>query len=51
MVLFISQIKLPSLVIDVFDIISGLNTPLAMLVSGVYLVQSNIATILTKFNI
>ena len=47
-VVFALNIKLPSIVRSVFSIISGINTPLAMLVSGVYLAQSDILTIIKK---
>ena len=47
-VIFALNIKLPSIVSSVFSIISGINTPLAMLVSGVYLAQSDILTIIRK---
>lgn len=50
-ILFLTQIQLPSLITNVLDIISGLNTPLAMIVSGVYLAQSDLKAMLTKFNI
>lgn len=41
-VLFVTQIRMPVIVTDVFDLIAGLNTPLAMMVSGVYLAQSDL---------
>ena len=47
-VVFALNIRLPSIVSSVFSIISGINTPLAMLVSGVYLAQSDILTIIRK---
>ncbi|MBQ2657647.1 MAG: AEC family transporter [Erysipelotrichaceae bacterium] len=47
-VIFGLNIKLPSIVNSVFSIISGINTPMAMLVSGVYLAQSDILTIIKK---
>lgn len=37
--IFFMQISLPKFVLDVFNIISGMNSPLAMLVLGVYLAQ------------
>lgn len=46
--LFASGIKMPSLVSDVFDLVSGLNTPLAMMVSGVYLAQCDLPAMLRK---
>ena len=50
-ILFISGIQLPVLVTDVFDLVSGLNTPLAMIVSGVYLAQCDLRAMLAKKNI
>lgn len=37
--IFFLQITLPTFVLDVFNIVSGMNSPLAMLVLGVYLAQ------------
>lgn len=51
LVLFVSGIQMPVLVTDVFEIVSGLNTPLAMLVSGVYLAQCDLVGMLKKKNI
>ena len=42
LVLFSLNIKLPTIVENVFSAISGLNTPLAMMVTGVYLAQSDL---------
>lgn len=47
-VIFALNIKLPSIVSSVFSIIGNINTPLAMLVSGVYLAQSDILSIIKK---
>lgn len=51
LVLFINGIQMPVLVTDVFDLVSGLNTPLAMMVSGVYLAQCDLLGMLKKKNI
>lgn len=51
LVLFVSGLKLPVLVTDVFDLVSGLNTPLAMMVSGVYLAQCDLLAMFKKKNI
>ena len=48
MIVFFARIQLPSIVSSIFSIISGLNTPLAMLVSGVYLAQSDLLAMLKK---
>ncbi|MBR4471959.1 MAG: AEC family transporter [Erysipelotrichaceae bacterium] len=47
-IIFFGNITLPSMVSNVFSIISGLNTPLAMIVSGVYLAQSDLLGMLRK---
>lgn len=47
-IIFFGNITLPSMVTNVFSIISGLNTPLAMIVSGVYLAQSDLLGMLRK---
>lgn len=47
-VLFLTQIQMPVIVTDVFDLIAGLNTPLAMMVSGVYLAQSDLKAMLFR---
>lgn len=49
--LFFGQIKIPLVLNNVLDNISYLNTPLAMITSGVYLAQSNILTMLKKTNV
>ncbi len=48
LVLFITQIKLPSTITTVFTLAKGLNTPLAMMVSGVYLAQCDLGPMLKK---
>lgn len=48
---FAFQIPMPSMVTTVFSLISGLNTPLAMIVSGVYLAQSDLVAMLKKKSI
>lgn len=47
-IIFTLNIKLPAIVSSVFSIISGINSPLAMMVSGVYLAQSNILPMIKK---
>lgn len=47
-ILYITQIKIPVIVTDLFGIINGINTPLAMFVSGVYLAQSDLLAMLKK---
>lgn len=51
LIMFITQISLPSTVTKVFDLVTGLNTPLAMMVSGVYLAQSDLVAMFKKKNI
>ena len=40
--IFVLQINIPDEVTDMFSMISNLNTPLAMIVSGAYLAQTNL---------
>ena len=47
-ILYITKIKIPVIVTDLFGIINSLNTPLAMFVSGVYLAQSDLLSMLKK---
>jgi len=47
-ILFFLNIKLPEVVSNVFSIIGNINSPLAMIVSGVYLAQSDLLTIIKK---
>ena len=47
-IVFALNIKLPPIVSSVFSIISGINSPLAMMVSGVYLAQSDILSMIRK---
>lgn len=42
LLIFFLQIPVPTFATDIFSIVSGLNTPLAMMVSGVYLAQSDL---------
>lgn len=42
---------IPALVTNVFSIVTGVNTPLAMMVSGVYLAQSDLLSMLKKKDI
>ena len=48
MAIYFSGISMPSIVSRLFTIISNLNTPLAMLVSGVYLAQSDLKEMIRK---
>ena len=45
-VLFVTPLQLPSMVLSGIDSIAGLNTPIAMMVLGVYLAQSDIKEVL-----
>ncbi len=47
-VIFALNIRMPAIVSSVFSIISGINSPLAMMVSGVYLAQSDILSMIKK---
>ncbi len=38
-VIFFFQVSMPTFTLDVFNIVSGMNTPLAMLILGIYLAQ------------
>ena len=51
LVVFITQIPIPSIVDNVFDLCAGINTPLAMMVSGVYLAQSDLKAMFKKISI
>lgn len=51
LLIFLLQIPMPSIVSSIFGTISGLNTPLAMIVSGVYLAQSDLVKMLKKVNV
>lgn len=42
LIIFFTQLQIPQIVTTVFNSISGLNTPLAMILSGVYLAQADI---------
>lgn len=46
--LFAAQPPLPMLVVDCLDFVAALNTPLAMIATGVYLAQVDLAEIVTK---
>ena len=48
LIIFFGNISLPQMITNIFSIISGLNTPLAMIVSGVYLAQSDLLGMLRK---
>ncbi len=46
LILFALQIKLPNILSDTLDIIGNMNTPLAMIIAGVSVAQTNIIDIL-----
>ena len=48
LLIYFSGIEMPTIATRLFSIIGGLNTPLAMLVSGVYLAQSNLKEMIRK---
>jgi predicted permease len=48
LILFFLEIPMPSILDSVFDTIGGINTPLAMFSSGVYLARSDLLGILKK---
>lgn len=50
LIIFFCQIPVPSFAKNIFSIIAGLNTPLAMIVSGVYLAQSDLLKMLKNTN-
>ena len=51
LLIYFSGISMPAIVTKLFSIVSGLNTPLAMLVSGVYLAQSDLLEMIKKKSI
>lgn len=50
LVLFVSQIQLPSILTSTMGYITNLNTPLAMFSSGIYLAQSDLVAMFKKKN-
>lgn len=46
--IYFCGIRIPSIVMQVFSLISAINTPLAMFVSGVYLAQSDLLKIIKE---
>ncbi len=48
LILFFLEIPMPSILDSVFDTIGGINTPLAMFSSGVYLARTDLLSILKK---
>lgn len=48
MIIFFFNLPVPQIVRSVFSSVSGMNTPLAMIVSGVYLAQSDLKTVFAK---
>lgn len=51
MILFFAQIRIPSVILDSMDYIADMNTPVAMLVAGFSLAQTDIRKILTNLRI
>ncbi len=51
LVCFVGRIKLPSVLVDAFDSVGSMNTPLAMLVAGATLAQSNLVSSFTNLRI
>ncbi|MBR5340568.1 MAG: AEC family transporter [Erysipelotrichaceae bacterium] len=51
LLVYFSGISMPTIVTKLFTIIGNLNTPLAMLVSGVYLAQSDLLNMIRKKSI
>lgn len=51
LIIFITQLPIPPIVDNVFELCAGINTPLAMMVSGVYLAQSDLKAMLKKVSI
>lgn len=51
LLLYALNVRVPSVVSSLFSIIGGLNTPLAMMVSGVYLAQSDLMKMIRKKDI
>lgn len=50
-ILYFSGITLPETATSIFTLVGNLNTPLAMIVSGVYLAQSDLLKALKNFNV
>lgn len=51
LIVFLCEIPMPEIATTVFGTIAGLNTPLAMMVSGVYLAQSDLVKMFKKKNV
>ncbi|MCM1219323.1 MAG: AEC family transporter [Lachnospiraceae bacterium] len=51
LITFFLQIKLPALPTKVFEYISGLNTPMAMIVSGVSMAETDILKMIKKLSV
>jgi hypothetical protein len=49
--IFFMQLTLPKFVLDVFSIISGLNSPLAMIILGVYLAQIRLISLINSWKV
>jgi predicted permease len=50
-ILFVTQIKLPVIIQGAFVYIADMNTPLAMLIAGVTIAQTNLKTVFSKVGI
>lgn len=50
-VIFFFQVSVPTFALDVFNIISGMNTPLAMLILGIYLAQIRWVSLVNSWKI
>lgn len=50
-VIFFFQISIPTFALDVFNIVSGMNTPLAMLILGIYLAQIRWVSLVNSWKI
>lgn len=49
--LFVFSVKLPSVILNTFNSIGNINTPLAMIVLGVYIAQCNIKTVFNDYRV
>lgn len=50
-ILFVTQIKIPSIIQGTFVYIADMNTPLAMLIAGVTIAQTNLKVVIRKIGI
>lgn len=51
LIVFFTRIKLPELPVQVLNYVSGLNTPLAMIVSGISMAETDILKMLKKISV